>query len=98
MHSVMYKVARLMAVLGGVVLVALVIITCVSVLGLDFCSPGHKRFAVRAPGSPKHNDSRFSIEHARKRHAVAGDQIRARPSRSYVALVYGKAWCGEYKK
>lgn len=41
MHSVMYKVARSMALLGGLVLVALVVITCVSVLGRSGNTIGH---------------------------------------------------------
>ena len=41
MHSIMYRVARAMALLGGLVLVVLVIITCVSVLGRSANTIGH---------------------------------------------------------
>lgn len=41
MHSLMVKIARVMALLGGLVLVSLVLVTCISVIGRSANTLGH---------------------------------------------------------
>ncbi|HPQ96683.1 MAG: TRAP transporter small permease subunit [Thiothrix sp.] len=51
MYPIMERVARIMAILGGLVLTALIIMTCVSVLGRGLNTLGHSAFLTGlAPG------------------------------------------------